>query len=118
MQRHAVLIDKNNGSEWTPLLHMPDRCALWITTRLYEFAAMGFEYGYSVERPDAPVPGRHSSRLANGAQSIMDEFISSLSRSGASAAPSSCCCRTAMKAKAQTTARHASSAICRCAQIT
>lgn len=79
-QRHAVLVDKVNGNEWTPLRYLSDDQAwLWIyDSLLSEFAAMGFEYGYSVERPDALVLWEAQfGDFANGAQTIIDEFISS-----------------------------------------
>ncbi len=79
-QRHAVLIDKSNGNEWTPLRYLTeDQAWLWIyDSLLSEYAAMGFEYGYSVERPDALVLWEAQfGDFANGAQSIIDEFISS-----------------------------------------
>ncbi len=57
VQRHAVLIDKNTAEEWTPLLYLAEgQARFWVyDSLLSEFAAMGFEYGYSVERPDALV---------------------------------------------------------------
>ena len=54
MQRHAVLHDRGNGQEWLPLMNLSEQQArLWIyDSLLSEYAAMAFEYGYSVERPD------------------------------------------------------------------
>ena len=80
VQRHAVLIDKQNAGEWTPLRYLSDNQAkLWIyDSLLSEFAAMGFEYGYSVERPDALVLWEAQfGDFVNGAQTIIDEFVSS-----------------------------------------
>jgi multifunctional 2-oxoglutarate metabolism enzyme len=80
VQRHAVLIDKETAEEWTPLLYLSDdQARFWVyDSLLSEFAAMGFEYGYSVERPDALVLWEAQfGDFANGAQSILDEFISS-----------------------------------------
>ncbi len=80
VQRHAVLHDRDNGQEWLPLANLSDRQArFWIyDTLLSEYAAMGFEYGYSVERPDALVLWEAQfGDFANGAQTIIDEFISS-----------------------------------------
>ncbi len=79
-QRHAVLVDRRTGAEYTPLKQFNRG-----TTKLYvydsllsEFAAMGFEYGYSVARPEALVCWEAQfGDFANGAQSILDEFISS-----------------------------------------
>ncbi|MCE0539638.1 multifunctional oxoglutarate decarboxylase/oxoglutarate dehydrogenase thiamine pyrophosphate-binding subunit/dihydrolipoyllysine-residue succinyltransferase subunit [Kineosporia rhizophila] len=79
-QRHAVLTDKVTAEEWTPLLNLSDdQGKFWIyDSLLSEFAAMGFEYGYSVERPDALVLWEAQfGDFANGAQTIVDEFISS-----------------------------------------
>ncbi|MBX6382619.1 MAG: multifunctional oxoglutarate decarboxylase/oxoglutarate dehydrogenase thiamine pyrophosphate-binding subunit/dihydrolipoyllysine-residue succinyltransferase subunit [Microbispora sp.] len=79
-QRHAVLVDRHTGEEHTPL-----KAFNHGTTKFYvydsllsEFAAMGFEYGYSTVRPDALVAWEAQfGDFANGAQSIIDEFISS-----------------------------------------
>ena len=79
-QRHAVLHDRNTGAEWTPLLYLsPDQAKFWVyDSSLSEFAAMGFEYGYSVERPDALVLWEAQfGDFAVGGQTIIDEFISS-----------------------------------------
>ena len=80
VQRHAVLIDKENAAEWTPLLYLGEgQGKFWVyDSLLSEFAAMGFEYGYSVERPDALVLWEAQfGDFFNGAQTIIDEFISS-----------------------------------------
>ena len=80
VQRHAVLHDRLNGQEWLPLGNLSDNQArFWIyDTLLSEYAAMGFEYGYSVERADALVLWEAQfGDFADGAQVIIDEFISS-----------------------------------------
>ena len=78
--RHAVVIDKENGNEWTPLrgLISDENQFFAIDSLLSEYAAMGFEYGYSVVRDNALVlwEGQFGD-FANGAQTIIDEFISS-----------------------------------------
>ncbi|GAA1518127.1 2-oxoglutarate dehydrogenase E1 component [Agromyces terreus] len=80
VQRHAVLHDRSNGQEWLPLQNLSENQArFWIyDSLLSEYAAMGFEYGYSVERADALVLWEAQfGDFANGAQTIVDEFISS-----------------------------------------
>ena len=78
--RHAVIIDKENGSEWTPLRSLISDANQFfvIDSLLSEYAAMGFEYGYSVVREEALVlwEGQFGD-FANGAQTIIDEFVSS-----------------------------------------
>jgi 2-oxoglutarate dehydrogenase E1 component len=79
VQRHAVLHDRVNGQEWLPLGNLSDSQArFWIyDSLLSEYAAMGFEYGYSVERADALVLWEAQfGDFADGAQIIIDEFIS------------------------------------------
>ena len=53
VQRHAVMHDRETGAEWTPLLYLSaDQAKFWVyDSSLSEYAALGFEYGYSVERP-------------------------------------------------------------------
>ena len=79
-QRHATLIDRNTGEEYTPLKYLSDdQAPFWsYDSLLSEFAAMGFEYGYSVVREDALVCWEAQfGDFADGAQTIVDEFISS-----------------------------------------
>ncbi|WP_243063586.1 multifunctional oxoglutarate decarboxylase/oxoglutarate dehydrogenase thiamine pyrophosphate-binding subunit/dihydrolipoyllysine-residue succinyltransferase subunit [Humibacter sp. RRB41] len=80
VQRQAVLHDRVNGQEWLPLANLSDNQAkFWIyDSLLSEYAAMGFEYGYSVERPDALVLWEAQfGDFGNGAQTVIDEFITS-----------------------------------------
>jgi 2-oxoglutarate dehydrogenase E1 component len=78
-QRHSVLVDRHSGDEYTPLSHLSDDQATFYVydSLLSEYAAMGFEYGYSTVRPDALVAWEAQfGDFANGAQEIIDEFIS------------------------------------------
>jgi 2-oxoglutarate dehydrogenase E1 component len=80
VQRHAVFHDRVNGQEWLPLANLSDSQArFWIyDSLLSEYAAMGFEYGYSVERADALVLWEAQfGDFANGAQIILDQFVTS-----------------------------------------
>ncbi|HRN30361.1 MAG TPA: multifunctional oxoglutarate decarboxylase/oxoglutarate dehydrogenase thiamine pyrophosphate-binding subunit/dihydrolipoyllysine-residue succinyltransferase subunit, partial [Terrimesophilobacter sp.] len=80
VQRHAVVHDRVNGQEWLPLANLSEKQArLWIyDSLLSEYAAMGYEYGYSVERADALVLWEAQfGDFTNGAQTIIDEFIAS-----------------------------------------
>ena len=79
-QRHAVLIDRKTGEEYTPLRHIPEGQAPFCAydSLLSEYAAMGFEYGYSVANPEALVLWEAQfGDFADGAQTIIDEFIAS-----------------------------------------
>jgi 2-oxoglutarate decarboxylase len=79
VQRHSVIVDRNTGKEWTPISHLADEQArFWVyDSLLSEYAAMGFEYGYSVANRDALVLWEAQfGDFVNGAQSVLDEFIS------------------------------------------
>ena len=79
-QRHAVLVDRNTSAEHIPLRTFNNGTAKFhvYDSLLSEFAAVGFEYGYSVARPDALVCWEAQfGDFVNGAQTILDEFISS-----------------------------------------
>ncbi|WP_241563591.1 multifunctional oxoglutarate decarboxylase/oxoglutarate dehydrogenase thiamine pyrophosphate-binding subunit/dihydrolipoyllysine-residue succinyltransferase subunit [Streptomyces sp. E1N211] len=79
-QRHAVIIDRETGEEYTPLQYLSeDQARLNVyNSLLSEYAAMGFEYGYSLARPDALVLWEAQfGDFVNGAQTVVDEFISS-----------------------------------------
>jgi 2-oxoglutarate decarboxylase len=79
-QRHAVLVDRHTGEEYTPLKQLDSGAAKFFVhdSLLSEFAAVGFEYGYSVARPEALVCWEAQfGDFVNGAQTILDEFISS-----------------------------------------
>ncbi|HEY4558415.1 MAG TPA: multifunctional oxoglutarate decarboxylase/oxoglutarate dehydrogenase thiamine pyrophosphate-binding subunit/dihydrolipoyllysine-residue succinyltransferase subunit [Enteractinococcus sp.] len=80
VQRHAVFYDRETNDEWTPLSSLShDQAKFWIyNSLLSEYAALGFEYGYSVERPEALVLWEAQfGDFVNGAQIVIDEFISS-----------------------------------------
>ncbi|GAA2030443.1 multifunctional oxoglutarate decarboxylase/oxoglutarate dehydrogenase thiamine pyrophosphate-binding subunit/dihydrolipoyllysine-residue succinyltransferase subunit [Yaniella flava] len=80
VQRHAVFYDRETNDEWTPLASLTnDQSKFWIyNSLLSEYAAVGFEYGYSVERPEALVLWEAQfGDFVNGAQTVIDEFISS-----------------------------------------
>ena len=79
-QRHVVFTDAQTGAEWTPLCQLgPGQGPFYIfNSPLSEFGVLGFEYGYSVERPDALVIWEAQyGDFANGAQVIIDQFVSS-----------------------------------------
>ncbi|MDD6793641.1 MAG: multifunctional oxoglutarate decarboxylase/oxoglutarate dehydrogenase thiamine pyrophosphate-binding subunit/dihydrolipoyllysine-residue succinyltransferase subunit, partial [Thermobifida fusca] len=79
-QRHAVLVDRKTGEEYTPLKVFDRGTAKFHVhdSLLSEYAALGFEYGYSLERPDALVAWEAQfGDFVNGAQTVIDEYISS-----------------------------------------
>ncbi len=80
VSRFATIIDRNNADEWTPLANLTEDQARFhvYDSLLSEYAALGFEYGYSVARPDALVLWEAQfGDFVNGAQTVIDEFITS-----------------------------------------
>ena len=80
VQRFAAIVDRVTGESWVPLKHLDDEQGKFhiYDSLLSEYAAMGFEYGYSVARPEALVLWEAQfGDFANGAQTIIDEFIAS-----------------------------------------
>ncbi len=76
--RFATVIDRTNANEWTPLTNLTEDQAQFYVydSLLSEYAALGFEYGYSVARPDALVAWEAQfGDFVNGAQVVIDEFI-------------------------------------------
>ncbi len=79
VQRFAAVIDRVNGQDHVPLQNLDENQANFYVydSLLSEYAALGFEYGYSVARPDAlTLWEAQFGDFVNGAQSIIDEYIS------------------------------------------
>lgn len=79
VSRFGTIIDRTNADEWTPLSSLTeDQAKFYIyDSLLSEYAALGFEYGYSVARPEALVLWEAQfGDFVNGAQTVIDEFIS------------------------------------------
>ena len=78
-QRHSVLLDIENEQEYVPLEHISEnqaRCQIYNST-LSEAGVLGFEYGYSRDYPETLVLWEAQfGDFANGAQVIIDQFIS------------------------------------------
>ncbi|WP_084145446.1 multifunctional oxoglutarate decarboxylase/oxoglutarate dehydrogenase thiamine pyrophosphate-binding subunit/dihydrolipoyllysine-residue succinyltransferase subunit [Amycolatopsis jejuensis] len=79
-QRHSVYIDRRSGQEYSPLQNLADEQGrvMIYDSALSEYAAVGFEYGYSVANSDALVMWEAQfGDFVNGAQTVIDEYISS-----------------------------------------
>jgi 2-oxoglutarate dehydrogenase E1 component len=78
-QRHSVLVDTDDESQFVPLAHIaPDqaRCEIHNST-LSEAGVLGFEYGYSRDYPETLVLWEAQfGDFANVAQAVVDQFIS------------------------------------------
>jgi 2-oxoglutarate dehydrogenase E1 component len=76
--RHSTLFDHETGREIVPLDNVPGPDAnFWAyDSLLSEYAALGFEYGYSFERPDVlTLWEAQFGDFVNGAQIVIDQFI-------------------------------------------
>ncbi len=77
-QRHAALIDYETGNDWIPLQTLPEaQGRLWLyDSLLSEYAALGFEYGYSVANKERLVIWEAQfGDFINGAQIIIDQYL-------------------------------------------
>ncbi|MCA1692426.1 MAG: multifunctional oxoglutarate decarboxylase/oxoglutarate dehydrogenase thiamine pyrophosphate-binding subunit/dihydrolipoyllysine-residue succinyltransferase subunit [Actinobacteria bacterium] len=77
-QRHSVLVDYETGAEWVPLAQLdPAQGKFWVyDSMLSEYAAVGFEYGYSVVHREALVAWEAQfGDFVNGAQVVIDQFL-------------------------------------------
>ena len=77
-QRHSMLIDTEDETEYVPLRHIaPGQAACDIyNSTLSEAGVMGFEYGYSRDYPEALVLWEAQfGDFANVAQAVIDQFV-------------------------------------------
>ena len=76
--RHLVYHDPRTGETYAPIQHLPGANASFevYNSPLSEYAAVGFEYGYSIAAPDALVLWEAQfGDFVNGAQIVIDQFI-------------------------------------------
>ena len=77
-QRHAAIVDFDNGTPWVPLADLEGAQAnFWVyDSLLAEYAALGYEYGYAQANDDALVMWEAQfGDFINGAQIIIDQYI-------------------------------------------
>ena len=77
-QRHSVWVDQQDGHKYIPLCQVPGGRFEVRDSPLSEFGVLGFEYGYALSDPRTLVLWEAQfGDFANGAQVIIDQFISS-----------------------------------------
>lgn len=77
-QRHAVWVDQQSGEKYIPLCHVEGGRFEVRDSPLSEFGVLGFEYGFSIADPRTLVCWEAQfGDFANGAQTIIDQFIAS-----------------------------------------
>jgi len=78
--RHSVLLDYNDGHEYTPLAHIREKQGMFEVrdSPLSEASVLGFDYGYSLDMPDGlTIWEAQFGDFVNAAQVIIDQFLCS-----------------------------------------